>query len=295
VDGSAAGQLLRGFETYLLEERGIKEVGRYLYLVRPFLGGLGLSDVSTLKELSAKAVSDFIVREGRSSSVGHLKLKATALRAFLRYLHVRGLCRDLSGAIPRVSGYRLAGLPRAVPEETLRRIESSCDRNTVTGRRDYAILLLLSRLGLRAGEVAALELDDVRWIQGEIVVRGKGTEGVLPLPQDVGDALVDYLKVGRPTSTSRKVFLAMNAPRRELTASAVRHVVRGACQRAGLPPIGSHRLRHSAATLMLRRGASLPEVGQVLRHRRLTSTAIYAKVDYRALRSVSRAWPGGAA
>jgi len=297
VDDSVGGRLLRDFEAYLLAERGIKPrtAASYFRLVRPFVDGLHLSDLSELEGLSAEVVSRFLLREAGSSRVGYLKLKVTALRAFLRYLHVSGLCRDLSAALPAVAGHRFSGLPRAVPEEAVRCLEASCDRETPSGRRDYAILLLLSRLGLRAVEVAALELDDVRWSRGEIVVRGKGTEGGLPLPEEVGQALVDYLKAGRPTSTSRRIFLHLLAPHRELSADGVKMIVRSASRRAGLPAIGSHRLRHTAATSMLRRGVSLPDIAQVLRHRSLASTAIYAKVDYGALRPLARPWPGGEA
>ena len=296
-DLSPPGQLVLDFETYLLEERGIQPITAtsYVRLVRPFVDRLGLSDLSELEKLSASRISGFLLREARSSGVGYLKLKVTALRAFLRYLHVRGCCPDLSAAVPAVAGRRSSGLPRGIPEEEVRRIEASCDRANATGRRDYAILLLLSRLGLRACEVAALEFSDVRWAQGEIAVGGKGSEAILPLPEEVGEALVAYLKAGRPTSTSRQIFLQVRAPHREITADAVKAVVRRAARRAGLPSIGSHRLRHTAATSMLSRGVSLPDIAQALRHQSLVTTAIYAKVDFQALRPLARPWPGGLA
>lgn len=294
VNDTPEGQLLSGFECYLLKERGIRPAtaAGYVRLIKPFAEGLELPKP---ERLSAQAVTGFILREARSSSTGHLKLKVTALRSFLRYLHLERGCRDLSAAVPAVAGCRLSGLPKAIPEDSVRQIERSCDRTTATGRRDYAIMLLLSRLGLRAAEIAALDLDDVRWARGEIVIRGKGSEDVLPLPQEVGDAMVDYLKRGRPISASRRLFLLINAPHRYLTPGAVQMVVRTACQRAGLSPLGSHRLRHTAATVMLRRGASLPEVAQALRHTSLVTTAIYAKVDVQALSPLARPWPGGVA
>jgi integrase/recombinase XerD len=150
-------------------------------------------------------------------------------------------------------------------------------------------------MGLRAAEVAAVQLDDVLWARGEIVIRGKGSEDVLPLPQEVGDALVDYLKNGRRSSSSRRLFLQAKAPHRELSSDGVKQVFRTVCRQAGLVPTGPHRLRHTAATVMLKRGASLPEIGQVLRHASLMTTAIYAKVDLQALRPLARPWPGGAA
>ena len=295
VDPSPPGQLFQAFETYLLEERGIQPITAtsYVRLVRPFVDRLGLSDLSELDELSAGEISAFILWEARSSGVGYLKLKVTALRAFLRYLHVRGLCPDLSGVVPAVAERRSSGLPKAILEEEVRRIEASCDRTNATGRRDYAILLLLSRLGLRACEVAALELDDVRWAQGEIAIEGKGSEAILPLPEEVGEALVAYLKAGRPASASRRIFLWVRPPHRGMSSGAVQMVVRSASRRAGLSPVGSHQLRHSAATSMLREGVSLPDIAQALRHQSLVTTAIYAKVDFQALRPLARPWPGG--
>lgn len=292
---SALGCLLREYESYVLEERGLRATTavQYLRVVRSFVESLRLSDPSGLERLSTYVVSRFFLREAPSSSVAHLKVKITALRSFLRYLHVRGVCRDLSASVPAVAGYRLCGLPRAMSEEDVRRLQESCERETAVGRRDFAILLLLSRLGLRSSEVAGLNLDDVRWIRGEILIRGKGSEGLLPLPQDVGEALSAYVKRDRPASTTRSLFLQMRAPHRQLTPGAVRASVRSACQRAGMVPAGSHCLRHAAATGMLRKGASLPDIAQVLRHRSLETTAIYAKVDRQALRTVARLWPGG--
>ena len=174
------------------------------------------------------------------------------------------------------------------------RLLESCDPETATGCRDRAILLLLARLGLRACEVARLEIADVRWARGEVRVRGKGSEGRLPLPWDIGAALAHYLRTGRRRSTSPRLFLGVCAPFREMTSHAVAQIVPRVAVRAGLPRIGSHRLRHTAATGMLRKGASLSEVAHVLRHRSLDTTAIYAKVDRRALRPLARRWPGGA-
>lgn len=161
------------------------------------------------------------------------------------------------------------------------------------GLRNHAILLLLVRLGLRRGEVAALELDDIDWVRGHCVIHGKGgREDLLPLPKDVGQAIASYIRRGRPKTASRRVFIQAHAPYRDLTPGAVTDIVHHACDRAGLPRISPHQLRHTAATEMLRRGASLPEIAQILRHRSLTSTAIYAKVDEEALRPLGRPWPG---
>jgi integrase/recombinase XerD len=201
-------------------------------------------------------------------------------------------------AVPSVADLRDRTLPRGLEPAAVKRLLASCDRRRTVGRRDRAILLLLSRLGLRAGEVAAITLDDIDWRAGLLLVRGKGSRhDVLPLPVDVGEAIVAYLR-RRPRCESRALFVAVNAPRTALAQGTVRWIVRAACDRAGLPRVGAHRLRHTAATEMLRHGASLAEIGQVLRHREQKTTAIYAKVDRRSLRALARPWPspeGGAA
>ena len=186
--------------------------------------------------------------------------------------------------MPSVASWRLASLAKALDAASVARLLASCDRRTRVGRRDYAILTVLSRLGLRAGEVAALQLGDVDWRAGEVLIRGKGSRHErLPLPADVGEALAGWLARGHPRCESAFVFTRLRAPHGGLSASAVSQIVRRACQRAGLPVVGAHRLRHTAATEMLRAGGSLTEVGQVLRHRGRDVTSIYAKVDRLAL------------
>jgi integrase/recombinase XerD len=170
---------------------------------------------------------------------------------------------------------------------------SSCDRRRAIGRRDYAVIVLLLRLGLRAGEVAALTLDDIGWRAGEIVIHGKcGREGRLPLPVEVGEAIAGYLQRGRPTTTRREVFVSAIAPIGALGRGAVSLIVRRACVRAGVPPVGAHRLRHTLACQMVDAGVPLPEIGQVLRHRSAVTTAIYARVDVDGLRTLAQPWPG---
>lgn len=288
--------LLQTYQTYLLEERGITSaatVDSYLRVVRTFLTAIDFVDLTDLPGLSPAKVSGFLREEVRLCSVGSAKIKVTALRSFLRYLHLRGHCLDLLGAVPAVAGCRDGGLPKGLSPEEVRQLLETCGEGTAVGRRDRAILLLLSRLGLRAIEVAGIELEDVAWTRGELRVRGKGRHGVLPLPEDVGQALEDYLRQGRPDSASRRLFLTARAPHRELTSGTVGAVVRSACRGAGLPPCGSHRLRHTVGTQMLRKGASLAEVAHVLGHQSLLTTAIYAKVDRRALRELARHWLGG--
>ena len=298
VPVTAVERLLERYRNYLTVERGLaaRTARGYIDLVRPFLTERVSADERDLQDLTAGDVSAFVVDGCRDGRCGSAKALITALRSLLGFLHVEGLiCGPLVDAVPSVAGWRLAGLPRALEAGQARRLLASCDRRTTAGRRDFAILTLLTRLGLRAGEAATLELDDVDWRAGEIVVRGKGNRHErLPLPFDVGQAVSAYLHRGRPSSAEgRCVFVRVNAPHRALSARGVISVVIAAGHRAGLGAVGAHRLRHTAATEMLRAGAPLPEIGQVLRHRHLASTAIYAKVDREALRSVAQPWIGG--
>lgn len=292
--------LLERYRHYLTVERGLTPASArgYVDAVRPFLRGRASTDRLDLESVSVADVTAFVVARCPAQARGPAKLTATALRSLLGFLHLEGvLSRSLATAVPSAASWRLSGLPRTLEPGQVRSMLSSCDRRTSVGRRDYAVLTLLARLGLRAGEVAALRLDDLDWRAGEIIVRGKGDRlERLPLPADVGEAVAAYLRRGRPrTAEGRMAFVRVLAPHRGLTSSAVTQIVASAARRAGLPPVHAHRLRHSAASEMLRAGAPLAEIGQVLRHRRALSTAIYAKVDRDALRSLARPWPGGAA
>jgi integrase/recombinase XerD len=222
------------------------------------------------------------------------QLTVVALRSLLRFLHLEGVLeRSLAGAVPSVYGSRLSGLPKRLEPGQVDALLASCDRSTVIGIRDLAILTVLARLGLRAAEVAGLSLEDIDWRAAELVVRGKGgCSEQLPLPVDVGEAIVGYLRDRRPSSADRAVFVRVRAPHHRLSPGGVTYVVEAAALRAGLGQIHAHRLRHTAASEMLRAGATLPEIGEVLRHRRAASTAIYAKVDREALRQIARPWPG---
>lgn len=300
-DGPVEVALAR-YRRYLIVERGLSVITARLYVdaVRPFLAGrvspdgLGLG----LGDLGGADVTAFVVARCPAQSRAAAKHTVTALRSLLVYLHVEGeIGRPLAAAVPSVAGWRLAGLPRGLEPGQVRALLASCDRGSASGRRDFAILTMLVRLGLRAGEVAALALDDVNWRAGEITVRGKGNRSErLPLPADVGDAISAYLQDGRPASArGRELFVRVKAPLGPLTSSAISGVVAAAAGRAGLGSVGAHRLRHTAATQMLRAGASLPEIGQLLRHRHVSTTAIYAKADREALREIARPWPGGRA
>lgn len=290
-------RLLEGFAAYLRRERGVSmfTVGLYVGDVRRFLAGRGNSDVS---ELTAAEVSRTVLGQVGAWSPASVRRFGCALRSFLRYCLVVGLIdRDLSGAALPVSGRRRSLLPQGITPAQEMALLRACDRRRSVGRRDYAVILLILRLGLRANEVATLRLDDLDWRAGQLTVRGKGNRvDQLPLPADVGEAIAAYLCRGRPRpATAREVFLRVQPPLVGLTRVGVSSLVAAAARRAELGVVRPRRLRHTAATDMLRAGASLPEIGQVLRHRSLGSTAIYARVDVERLRSLARRWPSGAA
>jgi site-specific recombinase XerD len=292
--------LLGRYGEYLLGTRGLTAASArgYVDMVRPFVASRLVDDELDWAGLQAADVHRFVLTACRGRSIGSAKLMTTALRSVLGYAHVEGLISvPLQEVVPAVAGWRLAGLPRSLQPGEVQHLLAACDRRTTAGRRDFAMLMLLARLGMRAGEVRCLTLEDIDWRAGELLVRGKGNRiERLPLPEDVGQALSAYLKRGRPTTAQgRTVFVRVHAPHRPLSSSGVTQAVVAAAARAGLGRVNAHRLRHTVATEMVRAGVSLPEVGQVLRHRRLVTTAIYAKVDRERLRSLARPWPGGAA
>jgi site-specific recombinase XerD len=296
-----AQELLQRFQGYLVSERGIGAATAegYACFARPFAesrlgpGGPGLEG------LIAADVIAFVVASCPGMAKGSAKMTVTSLRSLLGWLYVDGvLGESLAWAVPSVAAWRLARLPQPLEPGQVQAMLDSCDQSIGNGRRDLAMLTLLARLGLRAGEVAALRLGDIDWRAGEITVCGKGNRSErLPLPADVGEPVAAYLRDGRPApvDATRQVFLRVKAPHCGLTSGGVTQAVAAAAKRAGLGTVHAHRLRHSAATGMLRAGAGLPEIGQVLRHRRLMSTAIYAKTDISALRALARPWPGGGA
>jgi site-specific recombinase XerD len=292
--------LLERYVAYLLEQRGLaaSTVRNYVGVARLFLFWLETATGTlALAELDAAGVIAFVLGESQRCSVGSAKCMVTRLRVFLRFLHVEGeIDRELAGVVPSVASWRLAGLVKALDARSVARLLASCDRRTRVGRRDFAVLILLSRLGLRAGEVAALRLSDIDWRAGELLVRGKGSrQECLPLPADVGEAVAGWLARGRRRCECSLVFTRVRAPLDRLSPGGVSAIVQHACKRAGLPVVGAHRLRHTAATELLRAGGSLAEVGQVLRHRSRDVTSIYAKVDRLALAAVVAPWPGAAA
>jgi integrase/recombinase XerD len=293
----AVDVVLAGYREYLAVERGLTAdtIEGYVLAVRPFLDGRVRDGGEVdLVGLTAADVVAFVVARCPAQSRGAAKMTVTGLRSLLWFLHLRGLVSGpLADSVPSTASWRLSGLPRALEPEQLEALLDSCDRGSSTGRRDYAVLVMLARLGLRAGEVAALRLEEVDWRAGVLVISGKGRRSERPpLPADVGEAIVAYLQDGRPaTALDRSLFVRVRAPHHGLTKGGVTQIVVAAAGRAGLGQIHAHRLRHTAATGMLRAGASLEEIGQVLRHRQALTTAIYAKVDRDALRQIARPWP----
>jgi site-specific recombinase XerD len=299
---TANERMVHAFAQYLLNERALVRatVINYVPFIRWFLTDRFGHGPVRLSRLRARDVTCFIQRQAPRLHLKRAKLLTTALRSFLHYARYRGdITLDLVAAIPSVANWSMSSIPRAIPAESVRQLLASINRRTAKGRRDYAIRLLLARLGLRASEVAFLELDDLDWDAGEVTVRGKrGARAVLPLPAAVGAAMAAYLRQGRPRSPSRRVFVRAHAPNDGFAGpSAIACVVRDALERAGVndaPTKGAHQFRHALATHMLRRGASLTDIGEILRHRSPETTMIYAKVDLDTLRTLALPWPGGA-
>jgi integrase/recombinase XerD len=295
--GSPTDRLLARFERYLLVERGLAAgtVRGYVTHARRFLDGLASAELDGLT--AADVAGAVLDKAGSGVSVSAAQYFVSALRAFLRFCFLEGLVEaDLAQAALTVTGRRSSPLPRGIGRADARALLDAPDRRTALGRRDYALILLLLRLGLRRGEVAALRLDDIDWRAGELVVRGKGSRrDRLPLPADVGQTLASYLRRGRPPSDRRELFLRARPPFEPIASGTVASTVRRACRRAGIPEIGSHRLRHTTACEMAGARVPLERIGQVLRHRSLQSTAIYARVDLDGLRRLARPWPAGGA
>lgn len=290
-------RLLAAYRDYLARERGLTPatIATYLAVARRFLAAPACPAPADLAALRGADVLAFVTRDLRTRRRGSAPAVATGVRALLRFLFLDGrIAQPLAEVVPRVAHWRLRPVPPRLAPDHLARLLDGCDRHTADGLRAWAICTLLARLGLRAGEVAGLTLRDIDWRRGVLTVHGKGPrQETLPLPADVGQALVAWLQHGRPRDAQSAVFTRLRAPHRPLTSAGVSHVVAAACRHADLEPFHAHRLRHAAATQMLDAGASLEEIGQVLRHRRYMTTAIYAKVTQAALGLVARPWPEG--
>lgn len=297
--GPGSNSYLRGYEDYLRKDRGLTKNSIHVYVpfIRDFLGRHSVAGCLSQDAFDPLKVQSFLLAQTKDRSDEYKRLLATSLRSFFRFLFFTGeATRDFSICVPMVRKYRMSAPPSFLSAEQTERVLAAVDRSKSTGRRDYAVLLLLARLGLRAGEVVTLELDDIRWRSGEIIIRGKGQMlDELPLVRDVGEALASYVRNDRGASSSRRVFLRTWAPRIGLTGpAAVGHIVRRALAKAGIRRPGrgaAHLFRHGLATKMIRHGASLPEIGEVLRHRCQNTTAIYSQVSFEALRTVALHWP----
>jgi len=289
-----------GFVNYLSQERNISQstIDRYISLIRPFISScLDAKDIN-LNTLSVDIVNTYILSHTKTNSSTYSKLLVTALRSFFRYLYSNGkIAKNLAVSVPKVAYWRLSTLPKSLKADQVEKLLKCCDCTSNIGQRDYAILLLLARLGLRAGEIVAMRLEDIDWEAGEILIRGKGKrEDRLPIPYDIGEALVRYLKNVRPNCSVRNVFIRIKAPYKGFSSSvAIRDIVDNALSRANIQSHrrGAHLFRHSLASNMLQDGASFIEIGELLRHRCQTTTEIYAKVDIQALHSLAQSWPGG--
>jgi len=298
VGATPVDELVDRYRSWMVEDRALaaRTIGRYEETARRFLaarvgrrgGGCGAED------LAGSEVFGFLLAETERVSVGSAKGRVAELRSLLRFLFLEGWTTSpLAVSIPPVAGWRDTTLPATLSRSQVEAIVAAHDTTTATGRRNYAIVLVLARLGLRAAEVGALQLEDVDWRAGQLIVRGKARrDDSLPLPADVGKAIAAYLTDGRPQTPCRAVFITRFAPLKELASQSVSKIVYDASRRAGMdPPVCSHRLRHALATNMLAAGVRLPDIGQVLRHRDLATTAVYAKVDHTALRELAIAWP----
>jgi site-specific recombinase XerD len=301
TDGSDIDLMVLDYEGFLLGERSLmpSTTDVYLDVARRFLSHRFPNGKVFLKKLRAKDITDFVLHDTSNRGRRSAQLMATVLRSFLSFLLQKGrIAMNLAAVVPSVPRQRLTELPRYLEAQEVEKVLGSCDRRRKIGKRDYAILLLLARLGLRANEVVLLTLDDIDWRNGELLIRGKGARvDRLPLLLDVGQALADYLKNARPACSSRRMFIQCRAPLEGFARpGCVSNLVREALQRVQLCPRnrGAHVLRHSLATGMLRNGASLAQIGQVLRHQLPQTTEIYAKVDFNALRALALPWPGGA-
>jgi site-specific recombinase XerD len=295
-------RIFNQFDAYLRTERGLapKSIVRHLPVIRRFLHEVCPAGDDDLGKISQEEVIRYIERHAQDWSPGTAKAMCWSLRAFLRYLHHQGLNpRALADCVPSMRRWKFASLPTFLPAAQVQRALDGCDRATPLGRRDYAILMMLAKLGLRADEVATLTLDDIDWRASELLVRAKGRQRArMPIPPDVGAAIVGYLRNGRLKSACRRLFIRALAPYVGFASGcAITMIAKAALDRVGIKGCahrGAHIFRHSLATELLRSGATLTEIGQLLRHGSHDTTRIYAKVDIEALRTLSLPWPGGA-
>lgn len=301
IKASDIQRIENSFAQYLQQERGLSQatVDNYLPTIRRFLTERFRKRKILFEKLRTQDISKFVLRYAHTMSPGRAQTMVNALRSFFRFLQQRGeIAIDLAAAVPAVAKWQFSEIPKFLQPEQVKHILESCDRSTSTGKRNYAILLLMSQLGLRAGEIVHMELDDILWETGELIVKGKSSrDEKLPLPHDVGQAIATYLRDIRPRCSSRRLFIRMVAPLRGFSSSVtVCTIVRDSLARAGINTgfKGAHLFRHTLATNMLRGGANITEIGEILRHQHPNATEIYTKVDFASLRTIAQLWPGGA-
>ncbi len=291
--------ILRDYTSYLENERGIATatVKSYVSTIERFLSQRFRRSEVLLTNLHATDITRFIFAQTKVYSLRYVQVVTTALRSFFRYLRFHGDIKvDLAASVPTVADRSQAELPKYLSTEDINKLLHGCDQTKPVGIRDYALLLLMARLGLRTREILEMTLDDINWEAGIITVRGKGGyQEQLPIPKDVGQAIVMYLKKARPKCDTRGLFVSTKAPLKALARSSICCIVRRACQRVGLSPPhqGAHLLRHSLATRMLREGATMMDIAEILRHRSPATTEIYAKVDLKSLSELATPWLGG--
>lgn len=293
-------RLENDYDHYLSEECGLSLSTRinYRFFIKKFLSAQFGNNAPCFHDLKAADIIQFVHDQAERLTHKRAGLMGTALRSFFRYLRHRGdITSDLAACVPAIANWRFSTLPKFLQPEQVQQILSQCDRQTAYGRRNFAILLLLARLGLRACEIVNLNLDDIHWQSGEISIQGKGNQTArLPLPPDVGQAIADYLEKDRPTCSTRRVFIRMKAPLQGFANSiAISSIVARTLKKAGIDSFhtGAHLFRHTLATDLLRKGAALTDIAMLLRHRSINTTTIYAKVDLIALRPLAQPWPGG--
>lgn len=302
VERTEHEQIVDKFAAYLTRERGLaaSTVEHHKLLAHRFLQEVCPAGADGFAALTPEMVIGYVERHAFDGSADSGKAMCGVVRAFLRYLHLKGfISAALSDCVPSIRRWRLAGLPTFLPPQKVHQVLDACDRATAMGLRDYAVLMVLAKLGLRASEVVALSLDDIDWQSGSILVHGKGRrQATMPLRHDVGAAIVAYIRHGRPVSACRRLFLRTLAPHVGFASGcAITMIAKEALARAnihGYAHHGAHLFRHSLATNLLRSGASFAEIGQLLRHQSTDSTRIYAKLDIEKLRELSLSWPGGA-
>jgi site-specific recombinase XerD len=298
--GSPLDVAVRAYADYLVRERGLswRTVSQYTHCIRTFLAERFGDRPVRLRALCPADTNGYLQRKSATFCPNTLHGVTAALRSYFIFLRLRGdIQTDLASGVPAVACWRLSTVPKFIKPHEVQQLLDSCDQSTTKGQRDYTILLLLARLGLRGGELVAMRLDDINWDAGEMLIRGKGQRhDRLPIPKDVGKALAAYLRHGRPSSPTRHVFVRLNAPHRGFASSSdISAIVHRAVDRAGLHPAnkGAHLLRHSLATNMLAKGASFTEIGEVLRHRSPITTELYSKVNLSALHTLAQPWPEG--